>query len=118
MIPGLASFSIFCGISVLVLYFSVLTLFLPMVYWDTLRVNKRYGDCFGLFFCAEDSIFFLKGRLLSKPQREFSLKVKKENKASEPRKMTAASSSTSPPKELSQSKEISQTPHEQHLPRL
>ena len=72
IIPSLASFSFYCAISVLVLYFSVLTIFLPMVYWDTLRVSKRYGDCFGLFFCKEDSVLFCRGQLLPKPMRNFS----------------------------------------------
>ena len=67
VVPALASFSFFCAVSVLLLYFSVLTIYLPLVYWDTLRVSKRYGDCFGLFFCKEDTIICCKGKLLSKP---------------------------------------------------
>ena len=74
VIPSLGSFSFFCAVSVLILYFSVLTIFIPLVYWDTVRVQKRWGDCFGLFFCKEDSVLFCKGKLLSKPQRDFSFK--------------------------------------------
>ena len=73
VIPALASFSFFCAISVLILYFSVLTTFLSMVYWDTIRVKKRCGDCCGLFFCKEDSVLFCRAKFLSKPQLKYSL---------------------------------------------
>ena len=66
-IPAMADYAWFCAVCILMLYFSVLTIFLPAVYWDTLRVQHRWGDCFGLFFCREDSILFNKGEFLSGP---------------------------------------------------
>ena len=67
------SFCVHSAISILALYLSVFTIFLPVAYWDTYRVSKRWGECFGLCFCREDSILFCKGKLLSKRQREYSL---------------------------------------------
>ena len=67
------SFCVFACISIMTLYLSVFTIFLPIAYWDTYRVSKRYGECFGLCFCKEDSVLFCKGKLLSKEQKEYSL---------------------------------------------
>lgn len=60
------------GIMVILLYISVLTIFLTFVVWDTQRVQMRRKECCGACFCKEDSIFFFKGRLLNPVQRDFS----------------------------------------------
>ena len=62
---ALKSFSIFCCTCILLLYISMMTLYLPAVYWDTQRVSKRKTECFGAFCCAEDSKLFCKGRFLA-----------------------------------------------------
>ena len=61
------------SITVMTLYLSVFTIFLPLAYWDTYRVSKRRGECFGLCCCKEDSILFCRGKLLSKEQYEYSI---------------------------------------------
>ena len=60
------SFCVFASISIMTLYLSVFTIFLPVLYWDTYRISKKRKECFGLCFCKEDSILFCKGKLLSK----------------------------------------------------
>ena len=48
------------------LYLSVLTVFLPVLFWDTWRVSKKVSDLFGILtFLKEDTIFCCKGRFLS-----------------------------------------------------
>ena len=71
-IVGIKSFCLFASITVSMLYLSVMTIFLCIVYWDTWRVTKRYKECCGMCFCKENSRLFCKGKLLSNPQREFS----------------------------------------------
>ena len=66
------SFCFFCGITVTLMYVSMMTIFLPIVYWDSIRVARRRGELCGLCCCREDSILFCRGRLLSEPQKKFS----------------------------------------------
>mmetsp|Transcript_37046 Transcript_37046/g.48687 ORF Transcript_37046/g.48687 Transcript_37046/m.48687 type:complete len:150 (+) Transcript_37046:187-636(+) len=66
-IPAIHSFCIFCTISVTTLYLIMLTIFVPVYFWDTKRVANRRRECCGLCFCAEDSIFCCMGRCLSPP---------------------------------------------------
>ena len=58
------SFCVHSSITIIMLYLSVFTIFLPIAYWDTYRVSKKWGECFGLCFCKEDSILCCRGRLL------------------------------------------------------
>ena len=71
-IPGISSFCAYSAFSVMMLYIGVMTIFLSIIYWDTWRVSKRYGECCGLIFCKEDSILFCKGKLLSNGQKVHS----------------------------------------------
>ena len=57
---------------ILLLYVSMMTLYLPAVYWDTQRVYKRKTECFGAFCCAEDSKLFCKGRFLDQTKKNYS----------------------------------------------
>lgn len=66
-IPAVKSFCIFAFITIMVLYITFLTAFVPFIYWDTKRVAKRRKECCGLVFCAEDSLLFCRGKLLSDP---------------------------------------------------
>ena len=55
------------------LYLIVLTVFLPVLFWDTWRVSKRWTDLFGILCCIkEDSALCCKGRLLSEQQQRYS----------------------------------------------
>ena len=64
-IPAIHSFCIFAGISVLTMYFSMLTMFSPWFIEDMRRLHRRESDCFGLFCCEEDSLFCFKGKFLT-----------------------------------------------------
>ena len=55
-IPAIHSFCIFAGISVLTMYFSMLTMFSPWFIEDIRRLHRRESDCFGLFCCEEINI--------------------------------------------------------------
>ena len=70
-IIAVQSFCIFCAVTITMLYLSVLTVFLPIVYWDTLRVSMRKPECCGAFCCHPKSILFCKGKLASEPQKAF-----------------------------------------------
>ena len=71
-IPAIASFCVYAAVTVMLLYISVLTIFLPWIFWDTRRVAKHRRECCGLCFCREDSVLFCRGRFLSEPQQAFS----------------------------------------------
>ena len=71
-IPAISNFCIVCMNCILLLYISVFTIFTPVLYWDTIRVYKQYGDLCGLCLCREKTILCCKGRLLSEKQKEFS----------------------------------------------
>ena len=64
-LPGLSSFCTYSAICVLMLYSSVMTIFLSVLYWDTWRVSTRRRECCGLLFCKEDSTLFCQGKMLS-----------------------------------------------------
>lgn len=64
-LPGLSSFCVYSAICVLMLYLTVMTIFLTVIYWDTWRVSTRRKECCGLFCCKEDSFLFCKGKMLS-----------------------------------------------------
>ena len=66
-IAGISSFCKFCCITIMMLYTSVMLIFLPVIYWDTVRVEKQGKECFGFCFCKESSALFCHGKLLSEP---------------------------------------------------
>ena len=72
-IASFRGFCVHCSITTLILYVSVLTVFLPILYWDTIRVSKKRKDLCGLCFCKDDSRLFCKGKLLTKNQRAWSI---------------------------------------------
>ena len=71
-IPIIQSFCVHCALTITFLYITVMTLFLSAVFWDSYRVSKKCGECFGLFFCSENSLLFCKGKLLSDAQKKYS----------------------------------------------
>ena len=71
-LPAVQAFCIFCGVTVIMLYTCVITLFLSVLVFDTHRVAARRGDCCGLCFCAEDTVLCFRGRFLSPLMRKFS----------------------------------------------
>ena len=71
-IVGIKNFCIYASVTVAMLYITVMTVFLCILYWDTFRASKRCGDCCGLFFCKENTILCCKGIFLANNQREFS----------------------------------------------
>ena len=60
------------GVMVILLYISVLTIFLPFVVWDTQRVHNKRKECCGACFCKEDSKVFFGGIFLNPLQKQFS----------------------------------------------
>ena len=70
-LEALRSFCLFATVCIVVQYLSMMTLFLAAVVWDTQRVSNFRKDCLGACCCAEDSIFFCKGKLVSQAQREY-----------------------------------------------
>ena len=45
------SFCIYASVTIIMLYLSSLTIFVSVVYWDTKRIHKKKGECFGLLSC-------------------------------------------------------------------
>ena len=64
-IPVINYICIYAAVAIAMFYISVMTLFLSTLYCDTLRVSRKYKECFGLFQCDKNSIFFCKGACLS-----------------------------------------------------
>ena len=64
-ILSIRSFCVHCSISICILYLSVLCIFLPCLYWDTIRISKHWKELCGLCFCKDDSILFCRGTFLS-----------------------------------------------------
>ena len=62
---AIQSFCIYSSVTILALYLCMLTLFLPVLYWDAERINTKKGEFCGLFSCKEDSILFCKGKFLT-----------------------------------------------------
>lgn len=52
---ALSSFCTFACMCILMLYLTVLTIFTPVLAWDTRRIHARTGDCCWLCCCKEDS---------------------------------------------------------------
>lgn len=62
---SIKAFCIFCGVTVIMLYLIVITIFLSVVVWDTHRVANRRRECCGLCCCREDSMLFCSGKFLT-----------------------------------------------------
>ena len=62
---AIKSFCIFCGVTVIMLYLSVITIFLSVVVWDTRRVERKGKECCGMCCCKEDSVLFCSGLFLT-----------------------------------------------------
>ena len=71
-IVGIKNFCIYASVTVAMLYLTVMTVFLCILYWDTYRASKRCKECCGLCFCKEDTILCCGGIFLANNQREFS----------------------------------------------
>lgn len=70
---ALKSFCGFASITILMLYLTVMTMFLCMVVWDTRRVEKKTGECCGICsaICSETSIICCGGKCTSPKQKEY-----------------------------------------------
>ena len=55
-IPAIQSFCYYSAVTIVMLYLSVLTIFVPFIYWDTRRVAGHSRECCGAMFCSEDSV--------------------------------------------------------------
>lgn len=62
---ALRSFCQFACCCVLMLYITVIFIFVPAMIWDTKRVESKKADCMGLCCCTEDSTICCKGKFLS-----------------------------------------------------
>ena len=62
---ALISFCYFTSSCILMLYFTVMTVFLCVLVWDTRRVARKCPDCFCLCRCREISPLFCNGCCLS-----------------------------------------------------
>ena len=71
-VPALNSFCMYCGICIVCLYFSFLTIFSSFFLDDLKRIHDHRGDCCGVCCCKEDSVFCCRGQFLSKRLQKFS----------------------------------------------
>ena len=71
-VVALASFCEFACVCVFMLYVSVLTLFIPVMTWDTRRIENKKGECCQLCCCKEDTALCLHGKCLSNKQKVHS----------------------------------------------
>ena len=62
---AIKSFCYFACVGILMLYVTLLTIFTPVMVWDTKRIANKKGDCCRLCCCKEDSIICCKGYFLS-----------------------------------------------------
>jgi len=71
-IISLRSFCLYAMVGVTFCYFTVMTIFSCILVWDTQRVLKRKRECCGACWCAEDSLIFCRGKLLTRKQATLS----------------------------------------------
>ena len=69
---ALKSFCQFAGVSIVMLYVTVVLIFTPAMAWDTRRINAKRGDCCGICCCSEDTWICCRGYFLSDKQKTFS----------------------------------------------
>ena len=69
---AIKAFCIFTGVTIIMLYFTVITVFLSAVVYDTRRVAANRRDACGLCFCKEDSKICCSGKLLNPKQQIYS----------------------------------------------
>ena len=69
---ALRSFCLFACTCIFMLYLTVLTIFTPVIAWDTRRITAKKGDCCGCCCCKEDTWICCDGYFLSDKQKEFS----------------------------------------------
>ena len=70
-LEALSSFCLFASMSIVMLYFTVLCLFLPVLVWDTRRVEKKTKECCGLCCCPETTPLCCCGKCLSFEQMDY-----------------------------------------------
>lgn len=73
-LTSLRSFCIFASVCIVMLYLTVMSVFLCVVIWDTERVSRKKGECCGLcgLCCKENSLICCKGFFLSTKMKRFS----------------------------------------------
>lgn len=70
-IDALSSFCFFCGLGVIALFFSSITIFSAFMVWDLRRQLQKKGDCCGLCCCSETSFICCRGSCLTAKQKAF-----------------------------------------------
>ena len=80
-LEALRSFCLFATVCNLMLWLATMTIFLSLVVFDTRRVEHKRKECWGAFFCSEDSVICCKSKLTSGKQREFVKKAPAEIEA-------------------------------------
>lgn len=64
-LTALKSFCLFAAVCIMMLYLTVMTVFLCVVVWDTERVGRKNGECCRLCCCSQTSILCCNGFFLS-----------------------------------------------------
>ena len=71
-LKALSSFCLFASMCIIMLYLTVLTIFLAVLTWDTRRVEKKMNECCGLCCMEETSALCAFGKCASIKQMEYS----------------------------------------------
>jgi len=64
-IDALSSFCFFCGLGVIALFFTSITIFSAFMVWELRRQAQKKGDCCGACCCSETTIICCKGKCLT-----------------------------------------------------
>ena len=70
-LEALKSFCLFASVTIVMLYFTVMTVFLSVVVWDTKRVEKKCGECCGACCCEETTFLCCCGFFSTPKQKEY-----------------------------------------------
>ena len=62
-LPALSSFALSTAFGILFDFLNQITIFSVFVYYDLLRIERNWKDCFWLNQCAPRSLFFCRGKL-------------------------------------------------------